>query len=90
MGRLRIIAAEYKYKELHRDLKEQFIKGLNHDGVMQEIIWNLISMVDTSLVISEQVLAKARRVEAQRTKTTMPYREAKFFLWNKVTENRAK
>ena len=47
MGRLRMMAGECKYKELDRYLKEQFICGLNGDGMMVEIIWELTSMVDT-------------------------------------------
>ena len=50
-------AAECKYKELDRHLKEQFINGLNDDGMDMEIISEHTSVVDTMSVTSEQVLA---------------------------------
>ena len=36
MGRLRIIAADGKYKEIYEYLKEQFINGLNYDAVFTD------------------------------------------------------
>ena len=38
MGRLRIAAAECNYKEIHRQLKEQFIHGLNNKAMLDEIV----------------------------------------------------
>ena len=38
MGKLHVIAAEYKCKETDRYLKEQFINGLNDDGRIVKII----------------------------------------------------
>ena len=72
MGRLRTMAAECKYKELDRCLKEQFVNGLNDDVMMVEIIFELTSMLDTSSVTSKQVFAWTRRVEAQRMQAAMP------------------
>ena len=54
------MAAECKYKNLDRHLKEQFIYGLNDDGTMEEIIKKLTSMVYTSSVTGTQVLAWKR------------------------------
>ena len=51
--------------------REQFINGLNDDGMIVEIIHELISRSDTSSVRSEQVLAWLRRVEAQRAQNAM-------------------
>ena len=56
---------------LGRCLKEQLTNGLDDDGMMVEIIWEITSVVETSLVTSVQVLALARRVEAQMIQTTM-------------------
>ena len=41
MGRLRIAAIECSYKEIDRQLKEQFIHRLNDNGMMVEIIKKL-------------------------------------------------
>ena len=38
MDRLRIAAIDFNYKEIDRKLKEQFIHGLNDNGMMVEII----------------------------------------------------
>ena len=40
MGRLWLLAVEYNYKELDRQLKEQFIDGLNDSDMLREIIWD--------------------------------------------------
>ena len=41
MGRLRIATAECNYKKIDRQLKEQFIHGLNDDDMIIEIIKDL-------------------------------------------------
>ena len=41
MGRLRTAVAECKYKEVDRQLKEQFIHGLNDDEMLVEFIRKL-------------------------------------------------
>ena len=38
MGRLHITAVEYNYQEVDRQLKEQFIHGLNNKYMLEEII----------------------------------------------------
>ena len=50
------MAAECKYKELYRYLKEQFIYGLNVTGVM-EIIYQLTSKMGTMSVMSKEIMA---------------------------------
>ena len=57
MGRLKIRAAEFRYKELDRCLKEIFINGLNDDYILVEITCTLTSLNYMNLVTSEQVLA---------------------------------
>ena len=41
MGRLRIKATEYKYKENDRRLKQQFTNGINNEVIIAEIIKEL-------------------------------------------------
>ena len=55
------------HKELDWHLEEQFINGLNDDGmiVIIKITCELLSLSDISFVTSQQVFARARRVEAQ-------------------------
>ena len=65
MGKLRIAATECKYKEINRQLKEQFIHGLNDSDMSIEIIKKLVKLEENDNVTSEQVLTWARRVEAQ-------------------------
>ena len=60
MGMLRIAAAECNCKELDRQLKEQFVHGLNDNEMLTEIIYKLTTMTNTSTVTSEQILAWAR------------------------------
>ena len=41
MGRIRVAAIDCNYKELDRQLKEQFIHGLNDSDMLAEIIREL-------------------------------------------------
>ena len=41
MGRLRTATVECKYKEVGRQLREQFIHGLNDDEMLAEVIREL-------------------------------------------------
>ena len=59
-GRFRISAAEYNYKEIDRQVKEQFIHGLNDSNMLIEIIHELIAIKDTRIVTDKQMLAWAR------------------------------
>ena len=65
MGRLKIVTAEGSYTEMDRQLKEQFMHGLNNDDMMMEIIKELTKTEETVNMTTEQILAWARRVEAQ-------------------------
>ena len=43
MGRLRIAVAECNYKEIDRQLKEQFIHGLNDKAMLDEVVRELMA-----------------------------------------------
>ena len=45
MGKPRIAATEYNYKEINRQLKEQFIHGLNDSAMSIEIIKEFTKIV---------------------------------------------
>ena len=66
MGRLIIKAAECKYLEYNRRLREQFINGLNDEDITAQITKELTALQYTSKVSSEQVLFGPREVEVQR------------------------
>ena len=57
MGKLRIAATECYYKEIHRQLKEQFIHGINNSDMSREIIKELTKIEENGNMKSEQVLA---------------------------------
>ena len=59
-------AAECGYKEVDRQLKEQFIHGLNDQIMLDKIIRELTSRTGNVQMTSEDVLVWAKRVEAQR------------------------
>ena len=71
MGRLRISAIEYNYKEIGRQLTKQFIHILNDDDMMVEIIKEFTKSEENKDVASNQVLLWERQVEAQGTQTTV-------------------
>ena len=41
MGRLQLTAIKCNYKEIYRQLKEQFIHRLNDNDMLGEIVWEL-------------------------------------------------
>ena len=53
MGRLCVVAAEYNYRELDRQLKKQFIHGLNDKCMLDEIIRELTATNNDEQVTSE-------------------------------------
>ena len=65
MSRLRLAAVEFNYREVDRQLKEQFIHGLNSNDMLAGIISELTKVEDSAYITSEQVLGWAKRVEAQ-------------------------
>ena len=56
MGRLHVAAAECNYRELDRQLKEQFIHGLSDRCMLDEIIRELTATNNDEQVTSEGVL----------------------------------
>ena len=71
MGRLRLAAVEYNYREVDRQLKQQFIHGLNDNDMLTEIIRKLTKAVQSVDITSEQALGWARRVEFQRAQSAI-------------------
>ena len=55
MGRLRIAAAECNYQELDRQLKEQFIHGLNDKDMLGEIMKELTASRNNDHITSGNV-----------------------------------
>ena len=71
MGRLCVVAVECNYREVDRQLKEQFIHGLNDKDILEKIIKEITAAKDDDQITSEGVLAWAKRVEAQRTQAAV-------------------
>ena len=65
------VEVECNYTEVERQLKEQFIHGLNDRCMLEEIIKELTAANDNEQITSEGVLAWAKRVEAQRTQAAV-------------------
>ena len=63
--------AECGYKEVDRQLKEQFIHGLNDKIMLDEINRELMSRPANVQMTSEDVLAWAKRVKAQRARAAV-------------------
>ena len=66
MGTLSLAAIEYSYKEIDRQLKEQFIHGLSDPYMLIEIIRELIKIQENTEITSEKVLCLPKRVVDQR------------------------
>ena len=71
MGRLRTSAVEGKYKEVDRQLKEQFIHDVNDNEMLVEVIRELVKCGKYVTIPSEIILAWANRVQAQRVQTAV-------------------
>ena len=69
MGKLRIASPACNYMEINKQLKEQLIHGLNDSDMSTEIIKDLTKIEENDNVTSEQVLAWATRVEAQKAQS---------------------
>ena len=66
VGRLCVVAVECNYRELDRQLKEQFIHGLNDKCMLDKIIKEPTATNSNDEITSEGMLAWVKRVEAQR------------------------
>ena len=71
MGRLWLSAIECNYKEIDRQLKEQFIHGLNDTEMLEEIIKELTKIHENEEITSEDVLSWVKRVKVQRAQSTI-------------------
>ena len=70
-GRLKTAAVEWNYKEVDRQLKEQFIHGLNGSEMLTEIIRECTKTDEDIIILSELVLTWAKRVEAPRAEVAV-------------------
>ena len=71
MGRLRLAAVQCNYKEVDRQLKEQFIQRLNDNDMLGEIIRKLTKAEECTAVTTKHVLVWTKRVDGQRAKFTI-------------------
>ena len=71
MGRLHVAAAECNYREIDRQLKEQFIHGLNNKAMLDEVIRELTAKSNDEQMTSKGMLAWAKRVEVQWVQATI-------------------
>ena len=55
IGRLRVTAIECNYQEVDRQLKEQFIHGLNDKNMLEEIIKELMTVKSNEQITSGSV-----------------------------------
>ena len=80
MGQLQMAGTECGYKEVDRQLKEQFIHRLSDKIMIDEIIRELTSRTGNVQVTSNNVLVWPKRVKAQRGQAS---------VLNDITETRA-
>ena len=66
MGRLRLAAIARDYKEIDRQIREQFIHGLNGNYMLMEIIRELTKTEEGSDVTSEQVLVWVKKGKCRK------------------------
>ena len=59
MGKLQLSAIECNYKELDKQLKEQFIHDLNDSDMLGEIILELTKRHDNEKIMSKTALSWA-------------------------------
>ena len=71
IGRLQLTAVECNYQELDRQLKEQFIHRLNDKEMLGKIIKELTTTKGNDTITSENILSRAKRVEAQRAQSAV-------------------
>ena len=71
MGYLCMAVTECGYKEIDRQLKEQFIHGLNDKVMLDKNIRELTSKTSSQLMTSKDILAWAKGVKAQRAQASI-------------------
>ena len=67
--------------EFDRQLKEQFIYGLNDDDILTEILQKCTAMKDTSIVTSEQASNSTGQVRWSLMITNCGIRQFKRIKW---------
>ena len=71
MDRFWLAVTECNYKEIDKQLKKQFVHGLNDTDMLGEIIWDLTKINKKTEITGENVLSWAKRVEAQRVQSAI-------------------
>ena len=71
LGRLRSSTVECNCQEVDRQLKEQFIHGLNDMEMLGKIIREITKVKVNNTINSETVLVWTKRVEAQRVQAAV-------------------
>ena len=95
-GVTKVAGVECNYQEVDRQLKGQFMHSLNDKSMLDEIIKELTATKYDDSIMSEGVLAWAKRVEAQRSQAkvlntlTESWQFDKIKLSKKVKENRVR
>ena len=84
MGWLWMAAVECGYKEVDRQLREQFIHGFNDKIMLVEIIIELTSRTGNVPMKSKGVLAWAKRGEAQRVQAVVLKDLAEIRVFDKI------
>ena len=92
MGRLHVAVVECNYQKVDRQLKEQFIHGLNDKLLLEEIIKELTATNNDDHITSGGVLAWAKRVEAQKVQAAVlnTLKESRQFNKIKVSKRQRK
>ena len=70
-GEVCVVATECKDREIDRQLKEQFIHGLNDKVMLDEVTRELATKSNDEQMTSKGLLARAMRVEAQWAQATI-------------------
>ena len=90
MGRLCVAAVECNYQEVDRQLKEQFIHGLNDKNMLEEIIKELTATKINDHITSGGILAWTKRVEGQRVQAAVLNTLTKSEQFDKIKISKAK
>ena len=84
MGRQHVTAVKCNYQEVDRQLKEQFIHGLNNKYMLEEIIKHLMAVKNDDHIRNGGILAWAKRVEVQRAQAAVLNTLTEFRQFNKI------
>ena len=71
MGRIWLSAIECNYKEIDRQLKEEFIYVLNDTEILGELIKELTKICENEEITRENVLSWVKRVEVQKGQSSI-------------------